>query len=42
MVSVLNARITGSHYNPALTVAIYTIEKKWHENLPIAITFIVA
>lgn len=42
LVSVLICRITGAHYNPALSIAIYVIERRWRENLPVLITYLIA
>lgn len=41
-VSLIIGRITGAHFNPAVTVAIYAVEKKYKENFKILISFIIA
>ena len=36
MAGILTGRISGAHFNGAVTLTIYLIEGKWKENLPIA------
>lgn len=40
--SLIVGRITGAHFNSAVTVAIYVIEKKYKENFLILVFFIIA
>ncbi len=39
MAATLTARLSGGHYNMAITFAVYVIEGKWRKNLPIALAF---
>ena len=36
--AILTCRVSGAHFNGALSLAIYVLEAKWFENLPILIT----
>jgi glycerol uptake facilitator-like aquaporin len=37
--ATLTARLSGGHYNMAVTFAVYVLEAKWRKNLPIALAF---
>ncbi len=40
--ATLTGRMSGGHFNGAVTVAVYLVEGKWKKNLPIALLVLIS